>query len=579
MYILGVSFTAYGFGFGGRGHNPSACLLKDGQILAAAEEERFIRIKHAPDIPPLNAIQFCLDFAGITLEDIDYVAFPASPDAYRTSLHERIKRRWKGYLQRPWALLRELRNRPQFWTSVSKVFQRFLRLNLHDNLLMVEHHLAHASSAFRASPFKRSAILTMDATGEYTSTLMALGEGNSIVKVKEYTKDDSLGFFYSAITKHLGYVGFGLGSYDEGKVMGLAAYGRPIYSLEEIIQIDSRSYRINSNMVGSSFPMSYNEEAFEGIFGRRRMQDAVFEQKHKDLAASAQKRLEEAALAVTRDLTERTGSDTLCMAGGVALNCKMNGEVLGSPYIQDIFIQPAAGDSGLSIGAALEAYSLLGHNSKWIMDDVYLGPEFSNEEIESTLKKTKIDYEFYDDIAGTTAEYLSKGKIVGWFQGRMELGPRALGNRSILADPRDPGKKDEINYLIKHREPWRPYCPSLLAESADEYLEQAYPSPFMILAFKVRDEKIKEIPAVVHVDGTVRPQTVERNVNPLYYDLIKSFEEITSVPVVLNTSFNVAGDPIVCTPRDAIETFWSTGMDILIIGNYLIRKEANSSHR
>jgi len=364
--------------------------------------------------------------------------------------------------------------------------------------------------------------------------------------------------------------------------MGLAPYGSPSYDLSDIIDYSSNLWLNNDYFGGIAIEVEkmafhlktscHEEKLFTKRFGKPRKKDGRFNKRYEDIAASVQAKTEEITLKMLSDLSSQYNSRTLLVSGGVGLNCVMNGKLLQSDYIDDIYIQPAASDAGVSIGAAFYLYHKLGYKSDFVMDHAYWGPSYSNEYIKEYLDAHGIHYEEHDDIAGVSAELIAKGKVLAWFQGRMEMGPRALGNRSILADPRKAEMKDILNFYVKHREPYRPFCPSLLEEAADEYLEDAYPSPFMILTFMVREKKQKEVPAITHVDGTARPQTVSKKINPLYWRLIKSFEEETSVPVIINTSFNIKGQPIVRTPRDAVKTFFNTGIEYLSIGNFLLDK-------
>ncbi|MEM7819474.1 MAG: carbamoyltransferase [Candidatus Aenigmatarchaeota archaeon] len=569
LYILGICGQGHAaFDLSGIGHDPAAALIKDGKLIAAAEEERFIRLKHARGHFPYNAIKFCLDYAGIGIEDIDYIVGNFKPELIskiyaRDKFFKRplkamqitigskvIKKKYLDCVKRIPYFLKE---RKELATEIIKKFET------------VEHHLAHASSAYHVSGFDKSNIITMDACGEATTTLISKGEDGLIKKIRETFIPQSIGGFYSLFTEYLGFEP----NDGEYKVMGLAPYGKKCIDVSDLIKVVDGCVVVDQKINGSYYRYS---EYVINRFGPPRKKGDVVDERHANIAYAIQERLEEICMDLLKFSLGKIDSKNLCLAGGVALNSKMNGKLLSSGLINNIFIQPAAGDAGTAIGAAFYKYVELGYKPNEKMEHVYYGPEFTNEEIENALKLSKVKYEFYDDISGICAELIAKGNIVGWFQGRMEWGPRALGNRSILADPRNPKMKDLINQYVKFREEFRPFCPSMLASAAKEYLEGAYPSPFMILTFKVPEEKRREIPAVVHVDGTVRPQTVEKHINERFYNLIKSFEELTSVPVVLNTSFNIAGEPIVCRPIEAIRTFYSCGMDYLAIGNYLIKK-------
>jgi carbamoyltransferase len=568
IYILGLSGQGpTGFDISGLGHDPAAALIKDGKLVAAAEEERFTRRKHASGQFPYNATKFCLKQAGIALDDVSYIVSNVKFELFNKNQAK------KSMFLRPKHLL-------QFRVGMSVIKKKYLdhikRLPhfLHEKdsegrilkrLDYAEHHIAHASSAFHLSGFKNSSILTLDAAGEAATTLIAKGEDEKITKVRETFSPHSIGGFYTVFTEYLGFEP----NDGEYKVMGLAPYGKAGINVDNLIWVKDGTVRVDERIFGS---YRYYSGFVEREFGPARKKGTKIEKRHADLAYAVQNRLERISEELVRYAVEHTGITKLCLAGGVALNTKMNGRLLELGIIKDIFIQPAAGDAGTAIGAAFSKYCELGYKPDYVMRHAYLGPEYTNDDIKKVLDIAKLTYEYHDDISGIAADLIAKGKIVGWFQGRMEWGPRALGNRSILADPRNPKMKDIINHYVKFREEFRPFCPSLLKKAAPEYLENPYDSPFMILTFRVPQDKIKEIPAVVHVDGTVRPQTVEKDVNPVFYKLIKDFEGETSIPVVLNTSFNIAGEPIVCKPEDAIRTFYACGLDYLAIRNYLVKK-------
>lgn len=550
LYILGVSgghMTPRTIVRGG-GHDPAACLLRDGELIAFAEEERFVRAKHAPGYCPKYAVKYCLEEAKIGFEDIDCVSFHLwlQNEKDRKAIIDLVLRKLASFLSTDRGVVNRLAK----------------------NALMPRHHMSHCASAFLVSGFDSASILSIDAVGDHKqTTVFAEGEGNRIKAVKDYGMPNSLGYFYGIMTEYLGFR-FANG---EGKVMGLAPYGKPIYDFSRIISCENDAdpkLWVNEEIYG----WAGEQQKLESMLGPARKPGETLTQRHMDIAATTQRETEQIMHKLTRYLVEKTGKTKLAIAGGVGLNCCANGYLLQSGLISDIFIQPAANDAGVALGSALICALTHGYKIDWTMTHTYYGPRFSDHEIEAELKNYKLAYERYDDIAAVAGELISKGYIIGWFQGRMEMGPRALGNRSILADPRDPRMKDIINHRVKHREPFRPFAPSILAERASEYLEGSHPSPFMILTFRVKSEKVEEIPAVVHVDGTTRPHTVERKVNEKYWKLIKAFEEETEVPIVLNTSFNVRGEPIVCTPKDAINTFLKTGIDYLAIGDFLTGK-------
>ena len=431
----------------------------------------------------------------------------------------------------------------------------------------VDHHYSHALSAFITSGFKDAAVLIVDGRGAWEATTMWRASGSDCALVGSHPYPDSLGHFYAAFTKFLGFRPFS----DEWKVMGLAPYGKPGVNLSRFISLNGNKYRVASRpLLGSRFG---DVRAIEAEFGASRKPESELTDREKDIAWAVQDRCEEAMLLLARGLVQRTGFRNLCLAGGVAMNSKANGKILASGLIDDIFIQPAATDDGTAIGAALAGHRMAGGGPVgYRMEDAYLGPEYGEGEIESFLRTCKIAFSRPAEIAREAATMLAAGKIVGWFQGRMEFGPRALGNRSILADPRDPAMKDRVNAVVKFREGWRPFAPSALAERAEEYFIGCKDSPFMILTFPVREDKKKIIPAVTHADGSARVQTVKKEINPLYHSLISHFDRLTGVPVVMNTSFNLREEPIVCAPRDAVRTFYSSGLDALCLGPFLIVK-------
>lgn len=542
IYILGINPTTKYFS----SHDPSACLLKNGKIIAAAEEERFTRIKHSLRTFPTNAIKYCLDYANVNQDDV-IVSLPADPNM--CEVH---------FKKNPLGIYHSLKIfKRQGFKNGKKIADEIAKdIPLNSEIDFVSHHKAHAASTYYCSGFKEASVITIDALGE-----LGLGEttvlwkgNNTLTKIKNYLFPNSLGLFYELIGVYLGFDTLD----GQGKVMGLSSYGKNTFKIKNITNLMSRIQ-------------------IRRTFGKPRKKSDALTEKSRNIAYVTQKKIEEVAVKLVNENYENTNSKNLCLAGGVAMNCVMNGKLLRSENVENIFIQPAAGDSGLAIGTALETYKKLGYNPHTEFKHNYLGPEFSNEEIKESLDKFNLKYDFYDDIAGITAELLAKDKLIGWFQGRMELGARALGNRSILANPCNPKMKDILNLKVKHRENFRPFCPSILDKAHKEYVENPYPSPYMILAFDVKKEKRKEIPAVVHVDGTARTQTVSKETNPLYYKLIENFESITGIPVVLNTSFNVAGEPIVCKPIEAINDLIKTKLDYLAIGNYLIRKRSTTN--
>jgi carbamoyltransferase len=431
----------------------------------------------------------------------------------------------------------------------------------------VDHHLAHAISAYAYSGFEESAIVVMDGRGAWEATSIWHGSKGRIQHVATISFPDSLGLFYSEFTEYLGFQR----NSDEWKVMGLAPYGAPGVKLDAFIEPEAAPYRVNYKRLFGNGNGSFS--GLTPLLGPARAPESEIDERHKNVAYAVQDACELAVLSIARMAVEKTHCRNLCLAGGVALNSKANGKIVASGLVDNIFVQPAASDDGVTLGAALAPYLDDGGSlPNKAMRHAYLGPAFDDVAIETVLRTYKLRYSRTSDPAETAAELLSKGKILGWFQGRMEFGPRALGSRSILADPRDPEMTAKVNNAVKFREWWRPFAPSLKKEAASEYLESATDSPFMILTAQVRPEKRSVIPAVTHVDGSARPQTVEKEINPLYWRLIDAFEKRTGVPVVMNTSFNLRGEAIVHTPTDAVRTFFSSGMDALVIGSFVVEK-------
>lgn len=560
MNILGVSCHY---------HDSAASLVKDGVLIAAAEEERFTRKKHDNTFPT-NAIQYCLKEGKITADEIDVVAFYDKPMLkFDRILHTCVSTFPKSF----W----------MFWDAVPQWLTEKLRIPslLKDKIgykgevMFVEHHKSHAASAFLVSPFEEATIVTIDGIGEWTSAAIHHGKGNDIETLKEIRFPHSLGLFYSTITA---YLGFKVND-DEFKVMGLSAYGKPVYydKFEKIIDIkDDGSFNLNMKYFSYTHDTKMFSDELEKELGPRREYGAKITRRHENIASTLQKITEDVMLKIANYAYKLTGCENLCMAGGVALNCVANGKILREGPFKRIFIQPAATDAGGSLGAAFYVYNkIYGNPRKCVMNDAYLGPGFEDKEIEDFLKNNKIGYEKLEreELLKKTANLIADDKIVGWFQGRLEFGPRALGNRSILANPRNPKMKDILNKKVKHREPFRPFAPSILLKDAKDYLIGACDAPFMVLGFDVKKDKLKDIISATHVDGTCRPQTVTRKRNKLYHDLIREFKKLTGTPAVINTSFNVKGEPIVCTPEDAYNCFKDTDIDYLVLKNYLISKE------
>ncbi|HWG58350.1 MAG TPA: carbamoyltransferase C-terminal domain-containing protein [Candidatus Acidoferrales bacterium] len=558
MISLGLNYSQM--------HDSAACIARDGEVLFAIAEERLSRRKHDARFPE-RAVQACLDFAGLRMDEVSHVCLGWSP-ARAGFLHDLCcygsgKQHFDSH-----ALLNTTRYFLSMWHQqggAARLRQKFGSTNA--RFMHVDHHLAHAISAYAYSGFDDAAVLVIDGRGAWEATSLWRGRDGRLEHIWTIRWPNSLGLFYAQFTDYLGFQPYS----DEWKVMGLAPYGEPGINLDEFLMPDAVPYRIAPRLLlgGHAAPLA----GIEARFGRKRKPESDIEARHKNLAFAVQDYCERAMLALAKFAVERTGCRNLCLAGGVALNSKANGKLLTSGAVEQMFIQPAASDDGACLGAALAPLQQNGGQLPVRrMRHAYLGPEFRDPEIESVLQAYKITFRKSANPAASAAELISNGKIIGWFQGRMEFGPRALGSRSILADPRDPEMGDHVNNAVKFREAWRPFAPSFLAESAGEYLESAADSPFMVLTAQVKPEKRAVIPAVTHADGSTRPQTVERDVNPLYWRVICELGQRTGVPVVMNTSFNLRGEPIVCTPTDAVRTFFSSGMDALVIGSFVVEK-------
>jgi carbamoyltransferase len=546
-------------------HDSSACITRDGELLFAVAEERLSRVKQDSGFPH-RAIRACLDFAKVRPDQVDEVC-QGWPAPWRTYAADAKCFATGKY---PATYLNVL-NSTRLFVSMAHQRGGFRRFTQHfgptrARMRFVDHHLAHALSAYAFSGFRDAAVVVTDGRGAWEASSIWWGHNGLLEHMLTIPWPNSLGLFYARFTEYLGFVP----NSDEWKVMGLAPYGKKGLDLSSFISLEDEPYRVNSTELlsgGSGTP------AIARRFGPAREPESEIEDRYKDVAFAVQESCEQAMMALVGMAVKMTGSRNVCMAGGVALNSKANGKILISGLVDDLFVQPAAADDGVALGAALAPYMVNeGRVPMTRLRRMYLGPESSEQEIEKTLCTYKLRATTLQDPATTAAEMLAEGKILGWFQGRMEFGPRALGGRSILADPRDPEMNTKVNNAVKFREWWRPFAPAMLAEVAPEYLESAHDSPFMIFTSMVRAEKRAVIPAVTHVDGTARPQTVEPDVHPLYYRMIQAFGERTGVPVVMNTSFNLRGEPIVCTPTDAIRTFFSSGMDALVIGPYLVEK-------
>ena len=581
MLTLGINATF---------HDCSAAIVRDGQVIAAVEEERFTRVKHGKrPVPfttwqlPYYAIDYCLAQAECSLEDVDHIVYGFDPSLLRPEIapNGRIElplepsANWKGPGS-PWdgLFLSYIINAPrQLVDGVPLHLQKRFRSDTLQHVLerwqFLEHHLCHEASAFMAAPYEDTAVLTMDGRGERTTTSYGHFKNGQYERIKQIFLPHSLGLLYEDVTRYLGF----LHSSDEYKVMALASYGKPAYERDfrEILQYDGEGGYV------------LNPCRWEEVFGPARIPGSDFLPRHMDVAHSLQKVLEETVLKMVQWLHGQTKSNNLCMAGGVALNCVLNSHLANEGPFENVWVQPAAGDAGVALGAALWAdmqaraeSGSLASTPRWVMDHAYWGPSYDDEEITQFLKRSRVRFRKLDDTAATAAAMLADEKVIAWFQGPMEFGPRALGARSILASPRDSEMQARLNEL-KDREDFRPVAPVVLAERAHEWFDSrgrdTITAPFMLFVFDVLPERAARIPAVRHTDGTARVQTVTAAQNPLLHRLLTEFEALTGVPVLVNTSFNTRGEPVVCSPRDALESFWTSPIDALFIGNHVVEKE------
>jgi carbamoyltransferase len=550
-------------------HDSSACLVRDGVVVSAAQEERFDRQKGSAAFPA-RAIDACLQAGGITMLDVDHVVFYEKPFLkFERVLIDHAR-------AFPSSFPHFLRSMPA-WLGERLVLPLKLKADLAfgGSTLFVKHHLAHAASAFLASPCEEAAVLTVDGVGEWASTTWGVGRGNRLEIQGEVRYPHSLGLVYTALTTYLGFEA----NRGEGKVMALGDYGQPAYldELRKIVTLcKDGSYRLEPGWFTFSNARSMFSRRFVKRFGPPRLPGTRLEARHYDLAASLQALLEEALLGLARHVAARTGLKNLCLAGGVGLNCVANSRVLTEAPFERLWVQPAAGDSGTALGAALYAWcGLLGQPRRFVMRDAYLGPAYALTRIQRAVAAARLQGRRMEQPAllEHVARRLAQGRIVGWFEGRMEFGPRALGHRSVLADPRQPGMKDLLNSQVKHREGFRPYGASVLREELGQWFQPDMDSPYMLFALKARPEKVPLVPAAVHVDGTCRLQTVTRAEHGRFHGLIEEFHRITGVPMLINTSFNDDNEPIVCTPEDALACFRRTGLDTLVLEDLVLDRE------
>lgn len=565
MKILGVT---------GPIHDTSAAIIVDGRVVAAAEEERFTRSKHAYKTPPAKAVAFCLKQAGLKPSDIDAVAYPWNLDEFKANAPRHFVR------SAPQGLLHAANS----WLKVGKRFRKYegkiQKMLRHSGIDMnrakwvsVPHHLAHAASSFHLSGFDKAAVMTIDALGEYITSQFCVGEGRNLRILHNDHMPHSFGCFYTSMTEYLGFES----NDGEYKLMGMAPFGDGSkIDLSKVAWVDGDGFHVNPDYIWVSRKKSYNGKLYSKklveLLGPPRVGDAMREP-YTHIAAAVQDLFVKGVMSLVDKHLGGVLKDTgnLAFAGGCALNVSLNRHLIARPDVKRLWVQPASNDAGTSLGAAAYAAVQLGEKLQ-PMDTAYLGPEYSSSEIRTTLDTFRIPYEECKDIEERVAELLAKGTMVGWMQGRMEYGPRALGNRSILGSPAFPEMADTINERVKFREKWRPFCPSILGEYAQEILQTDHPSPYMTFSFTINPAWKPKIPEVVHVDGSGRPQVVTAESNPRFYKLLKAFHRRTGVPVVINTSFNRRGEPMVCSPQDALTTFYNCGLEYLAIGDFLIRK-------
>ncbi len=575
MHVLGISCYY---------HDSAAALIRDGELVAAAEEERFTRVKHDTSFPK-NAIEYCLKEAGISASELDYVSFYEKPFVK----FERVISQHMQCFPRSYKTF--LKSMPSWLRQKLRIQSTIRKTGFNGDILFVEHHMSHAAGSFLMSPFEKAAILTVDGVGEWSTTTYGVGEGTSIRLMKEIRFPHSLGLLYSTITA---YLGFSVNN-SEYKVMGLSAYGetdpeknRYYRMLKEVVDIaDDGSFFMDMDYFKYHYADRMPSDKLCALLGGEpRSPDSELKERHKDIAAAVQIITEEAMTKMITHLYNVTKCDNLVVGGGVALNSVFNGKILGSTPFKRVWIQPAAGDAGASIGvAAYSWFTLLGHKRSSYQKTAYLGPEYSREQVKEFLDSKGISYSEFkskDELVEKTAKLIFEDNVVGWFQGRMEWGPRALGSRSILSNPCNPKMQEILNLKVKHREKFRPFAPVVTVEDAPTYFECDMPIPeptdYMLMVYPIKRKWRERIPAVTHVDGSGRLQTVRREQNPMYYDVIRKFGALSGIPILINTSFNIRGEPIVCKPHDAYRCMMGTGIDCLAMSDFLIFRKDNPSH-
>ncbi|MBI2137885.1 carbamoyltransferase [Candidatus Woesearchaeota archaeon] len=564
MHILGIACFY---------HDSSAAILKDGKITAAAQEERWTRKKHDTSFP-INAIKYCLREAGITIKEVDCVAFYEKPLLkFERLLSSHIEMFPKSLGTFTKALPSWAIEKLRIPSILSK------KLGYKGELLYIEHHMTHAAGSFLASPFSEAAILTVDGVGEWATTTLGTGKDNNITLLKEIHFPNSIGLLYSMVT---GYLGFKVNN-DEYKVMGLAPYGKPTYyeQMKKIIDIkQDGSYRLDMSYFAFHYKERMHNRKFEQLFGPPRKKEGEVEERHKDVAASLQKILEETYFKMLNHLYELSGGmKNLCISGGVALNSVANGKITKQTKFRNVYVSPAPSDAGSSAGAAIAAWNMaLGKKERSRMQTAYLGPSYDEAYIENFLTEKGIKYVKLTEteLIRKAAKLLRENNVVGWFSGRMEFGERALGARSILANPCNPEMKDILNLKVKHREKFRPFAPVVPLEDAKKYFDCDLEVPFMSFVYPVKEKMRQKLPAITHIDGTGRLQTITKEQNPRYYKLIKEFEKLSGIPILVNTSFNIRGEPIVMTPEHAYRCFTGTEIDYLALENFLIDRKENT---
>ena len=562
MNILGINFAF---------HDSSACVVKNGELIVAIEEERLTRDKHTMDFP-YRAVERCLEMAGLDVEEVDTIAFSIDPKLHLMTkalygfkcLHKAIPFYKHEFL---WAFFRQ-RTIKSWYRSLWGNKSRKPKIE------WVSHHMAHVAGTFFVSPYEEAALLSIDGSGEWATSFLGYGKGTEITEYTQSFFPHSLGSMYEAVTAFCGFKPM----YDEGKTMGLAPLGDPdryYKEASEVVQVtDEGNIILDHSYFGfQCWDHNYLTPKFHQVFGQQRQPDEEFQQNHLDTAAAFQRVLEDASLKMCAALRRKTDAKHLVIAGGVALNSVMNGRIVRETDFDDVYVMPAAGDNGTAIGAAYYVHHITHGNSRCFEhNNPYLGTRYDNEQLADIIQECKLNAVYHEEIEAETAKLLAEGNIICWFQGAMEIGPRALGNRSILADPTQPHMKDKINAEVKHREAYRPFAPSVPAEHLKEYFDIEVEAPFMLKVCDVLEEKKSVLPAITHVDGSARVQSVRKEINPRYHKLMTEFGKLSGVPVVLNTSFNIMGEPIVESPYDAIRCFFSTGLDYLVLGNYVIGK-------